>query len=255
MATGTTLVQLRKLLNAEIEDEMDETISNAGIARKNQLLNNQQAFLANQHDYLKGKIRVSLPIVPNQQYYDLPAGIDFDHLDKPQFTVNANWRYQVAFGINTNDYNIFNSDLGVTAIPILRWDLVNVLQPDTTSKLQIQVWPISNAAQSLEFSGILKVTQMVADGDGCVIDDMALVLFTAAEILAKRGAGDAGAKLTKATTYLASLRSGKPSRFESFNISGDDWGRRTNTDYKRPVVAVGGSGGSDAGGAPSIGIG
>jgi len=59
--------------------------------------------------------------------------------------------------------------------------------------------------------------------------------------------------LTKATTYLSSLRSGKPSRFESFNISGDDWGRRTNTDYKRPVVAVGGDAANVGG--PSIGIG
>jgi hypothetical protein len=200
-----------------------------------------------------GKIRTSITINPGQRYYDPPTGIDLLHLDKPQFTVNANWRYQVSFGINTNDYNIFNSPLGVTAIPIMRWDLVNV-DSGNGPQLQIEVWPISSAGQTLEFSGIMPVVPMVADSDTCVIDDLALVLFTAAEILAKRGSGDAGAKLTKATTYLASLRSGKPSRFESFNISGDDWGRRTNTDYKRPVVAVGGSGGNDLGG-PSIGIG
>ncbi len=68
MAVGTQLVELRKMLNAEIEDEMDETIAASGIANKNQRLNNMQAFLANQHTYLRGKTRVTLPIVPGQQY-------------------------------------------------------------------------------------------------------------------------------------------------------------------------------------------
>lgn len=246
---GTTLVNLRKYLNAEIMDEMDETISRAGVAWKNQILNNQQVFLANQHDYLRGKVRVNLSIVPGQQYYDVPDGIDFDHLDKPSYTNMANWRYQVFFGINVNDYNIFNPDLGVRATPIMKWDWVT-----QDGEMKIQIWPISDSAQTLEFSGLLKIEPMVDDSDTCVIDDMAIVYFTAAEILAKRGAGDAGAKLSKATSYLASLRSGKPSRYETFNIAGEDWGRRTNTDYKRPVVAVGGSGGNDSTGT-AIGTG
>ncbi len=154
------------------------------------------------------------------------------------------------FGINTDDYNIFNPDLNVTATPIMKWDQVNV-----NGVLQIQIWPISNTQQTLEFSGLLPITQMVSDTDTCVIDDMALVLFTAAEILAKRQSGDAQAKLAKATSYVASIRAGKPSRYETFVISGDDWGRRSNTDYKRPVVAVVGGSGDTGSSGPSIGIG
>lgn len=247
MAVGTTLLNLRKMLNAEIEDELDETISNSGVAWKNQILNNQQFFLANQHTYLLGKTRVSLPLSPGTQYYDVPGGIDMAHLDKPQYVVSSNWRFEVSFGILTIDYNIFNPELGATSIPILKWDLVN-----TGDGLQIQVWPIPSVAQTLEFSGLLLITPMASDSDTCVIDDLALVYFTAAEILAKRGAGDAQAKLAKAQAYLSSIRAGKPSRYETFNIAGDDWGRRVNTDYKRPVVAVGGS---DSSGGPSIGIG
>ena len=110
---------------------------------------------------------------------------------------------------------------------------------------------------TLEFSGLLPITTMAQDTDTCVIDDMALVYMTAAEILAKRGAGDAQAKLAKAQAYLASIRSGKPGRYETLNISGSDWGVR-HGDYKRPVVAVGGGsdgGGGGGSGGPSIGVG
>jgi len=252
MAVGTTLVQLRKMLNAEIEDEIDETISNAGITRKNQLLNNMQQFLWNQHDYLRGKVRVEAPIPADTQYCDLPTGIDLDHLDKPTYVLMNNWRYEVQFGIKVTDYNVFNSSLGVKSQPIYKFDFVNV---DGT--LMMEVWPISTVDQTLELSGILPLTQMVSDSDTCVVDDMAIVLFVAAEILAKRGAGDAQAKLAKATAYINSLRSGKPSRYETFNIAGNDWLRRDNDNFKRPVVAVGGgdSGGGGSSGGPSIGIG
>ena len=249
MAVGTTLANLRKYLNAEIEDEMDEGVANAGIDRKNQLLNANQLFLANQHTYLRGKTWASVPITPGSEFFDFPAGIDISHLDKPAFTIVANWRYKVYFGINPDDFNIFNSDLNVQAKPVMKWDWFNV-----DNVLKIRIWPISNAAQTLQISGLLPITPMVSDSDTCVIDDMAIVFFTAAQMLAKRGAGDAGAELAKANAYLASLRSGKPSRYETFNIAGEDWGRRAYTDYKRPVVAVGG--GTDAGsGGTDIGIG
>lgn len=236
MAVGTQLVTLRQMLNGEIDDEQDETVSSAGISNKNQKLNNQQAFLANQHTYLLGKTRVSLPLVAGQQYYNVPAGIDIFHLDKPQYTTVSGFRYEVLFGIDQPEYNVYRSDLGVTATPVLRWDLVNV-----SGNLQIECWPIpslSGGSQTLEFSGLLPLTTMVNDNDTCIIDDMALVLFTAAEMLAKRNTGDAQAKLAKAQAYLASIRSGKPGKREMFNISGGDFGRELYETTRRPTVAI-----------------
>lgn len=234
MPVGTALSVLRQMLNGELEDEIDETISNAGIDLKNQKLNNMQGFLFGQHNYLHGKVRVSLPLSPGQRYYSLPAGIDMDHLDKPQYTTVAGFRYEVYFGIDQPEYNVYRSDLGVQATPLLRWDLVNI----TGSGLQIECWPIPSTQQTLEFSGVLGLTQMVNDGDVCVIDDLLIVLFVAAEMLAKRQAADAPAKLAKANAHLASIRASKPSRHEIFQISGgepiwsDRYGRR------RPVTGV-----------------
>lgn len=238
MATGTQLIQLRKLLNAEIDDELDESISTGDIAIKNQKLNNQQAFLANQHNYLLGKTRVTLQLQPGQRFYNVPSGIDFDHLDKPQYTTvaggpgNNGIVYEVYFGIDQPEYAVFPTNVGQSFSPCLRWDLVNV-----NGVLQIEAWPIPNAAQTLEFSGLLKVTQMVSDTDTCVIDDMAIVLFTAAEMLAKSQAADAQAKLAKAQAYLSSLRSGKPSKFETFNMMGK-LNPFVDNNKNRPVIAT-----------------
>lgn len=234
MPIGTTLVNLRKMLNAECGEEMDETISPARVAINNQLLNNQQSFLANQHAYLLGKVRVQLTAVVGQQYYDLPSGIDFDRLDKPEFTNVANFRYRIAFGITQEHYNLFRSDLGVQSSPVMRWDLVN------TTKLQIELWPIPSMAQTIMLSGVLPITQMTTDASTCVIDDMALVLFTAAEILARKQSPDTAAKAEKARAYLQSLKASYPSQFDKFNIAGKPPSLRDLYigNNRRPVVAT-----------------
>lgn len=235
MPIGTQLSVLRQMLNAECGEEMDETISPARVAINNQLLNNQQSFLVNQHAYLLGKVRAQLAAVVGQQYYNLPAGIDFDRLEKPEFTNVSNFRYRIGFGIGQEEYNLFRSDLGVTASPVMRWDLVNV-----GGNLQIELWPIPSVAQSIMLSGTLPLTQMVNDTDPCVIDDLVLVLFTAAEILARKQMGDAQAKAAKAQAALASLKASYPSQFEHFNLAGKlpslaDFYKGNN---RRPVVAT-----------------
>lgn len=235
MPIGTQLVTLRKMLNAEMGEEMDETISPARVAINNQLLNNQQSFLVNQHAYLLGKVRKELTAVVGQQYYDLPAGIDFDRLEKPEFTNVNNFRYRIAYGIGQEEYNLFRSDLGVQASPVMRWDLVN-----TGGKLQIELWPIPSTAQTIMLSGVMPLAQMVNDSDTCVIDDLVLVLYTAAEALARKQSPDTMAKAEKAKAALESLRASFPSKFDKFNLAGKQPSLRDLYvgNNRRPVVAT-----------------
>jgi hypothetical protein len=237
MPVGTQLSVLRQMLNAECGTEMDETVSPASVAVNNQLLNNQQSFLVNQYAYLRGKTRVELVGVVGQQYYALPAGIDFDRLEKPAFTNVSNFRYTIGFGIGQAEYNIFRSDLGVRATPVMRWDMVN-----TGGALMIELWPIPSVPQNIELAGLLPLTQMVADTDMCVVDDLVLVLFTAAELLARKEAGDAQAKAAKAKAALMSIRATYPSKYESFNLAGVDHMPKgfQPPNSRRPVVAVNG---------------
>ena len=222
------------MLNVEAGEEMDETISPARVAINNQLLNNQQAFLDNQHSFLRGKTVVTLAATVGTQYYDLPGGVDFDRLEDDVYTNVVNFRYRMNYGITQDDYNIYRSDQRVIGSPCFKWQLIN------TTKLQIELWPIPSVAQTIYFTGLLPLVQMVADSDTCVIDDMALVLFTAAEVLARKGSQDTAAKGAKAKAYLDNLRGSFPSRYSVFNMAGlkprvNGFDKNTSG---RPIVAV-----------------
>jgi hypothetical protein len=234
MPIGTALSVLRQMLNAEAGEEMDEAISPARVSVNNQLLNNMQSFLVTQHAYLLGKTRVEVAAVVGQQYYTLPAGIDFDRVEEPEFINVKNFRYRLGFGIGQEEYNIFRSDLGVRASPVMRWDLVN-----NSGVLQIELWPIPSVAQTLMLAGTLPLTLMSANEDTCVVDDLVLILFTAAQLVAKHQGGDASAILAKAQAALQSIRASKPSKYDVFNIGGG-MPRFSGFPYnpRRPVVAV-----------------
>lgn len=236
MATGTTLVNLRKMLNAELGAEMDETISPANVANQNQLFNNQQKFLVNQHVWLLGKVRVELALTKGTQYYAVPAGVDMDRLDLPLYTNVNGFRYRLRYGIGQNEYNYWDSARGMQSTPVFAWDQLLV-----AGVKQIEVWPIPLVAQTLMLSGTAALVDLVNDSDTCVIDDLILVLFTAAELLARQGNGDAQAKLEKAKAALSSLRAAFPSKFESFSIKGGD-GSNAQFGFggngRRPVVAT-----------------
>lgn len=235
MPIGTKLSVLRTMLNVECGDESDETASPALIIPNNQLLNNQQTFLDNQHSFLRGKAVVNMAATVGTRYYNLPTGVDFDRLEEPVYTNLVNFRYRLEYGITQDDYNVYRSDQNVTGSPCFRWQLVNI-----ASTIQIELWPIPSAAQTIIFTGLLPISPMVADTDTCVIDDLALVLFTAAERLAARGSNLAQAKGAKAKAYLDTLKASFPSRYDKFNLAGSEqnYGMNRNV-FNRPVVAVG----------------
>lgn len=310
------------MLNVEVGEEVDETISPARFAINNLLLNNQQAFLVGQHAYLRGKTRATFPLTPGVQFYPIWSPIngtplnrllDLDRPETMEFVNYSNFRYRLKFGISQDDYNVYNSIYGVAGVPCMKWDLVNnqaaiadpaanytastitytgltvgaqyqwipgpqevsftyngatitaqdiftVVAGVTTATatgaattapftgqlntigLMIEVWPIPSVPQSLELAGALPLTRMENDTDTCVIDDLLIVLFCAAEILARSSQGDAQAKITKAQAHLNSLKASYPTSHETFNISG---GRRFIPGYHtgtgQPVIAVNGN--------------
>lgn len=234
MAIGTELSTLRAMLKAEIGAELDDTVAPGNIALYTRLLNNQQAWLVGEHAFLNWKVRVTLPVTVGTRYYDLPDGIDFQRLEKPVYTNYNGFRYEIHYGISQPHLNVFRSDDGVTGNPVMRWQIV-----DTGDGRQIEVWPVPQTAQELIFTGVGLVTDMEDDTDTAVVDDLMLVLFTAAEILAREKSADAGAKLAKAQSRLNRLRADAGSEFESFRMHGAGGiGRPFTRDFKRPVVGV-----------------
>jgi hypothetical protein len=204
------------MLKAEIGVEIDDTISSGDNTRYNRIINNQQLWLGSQHVFLVGKCRVEVALAAGTRYYSIPEStIDIDRMEKQQWVKLANGiRYPVKFGIGQQQYSAYNSET-TEFDPVRRFDFV-----DQSGTRKLEVWPLPQSVQTLLLSGTLPITAMSSDSATCVIDDLLLVLFSAAEILARDKAADAQAKLAKAQALLMSLRGSQQSKFEMFKVSG-----------------------------------
>lgn len=102
---------------------------------------------------------------------------------------------------------------------------------DTT--LKIEVWPLPSEAQTLMLSGVGVFTPMTVGASTCPIDDLLVVLFMAAEQLARDKASDAQAKLAKAQALLSSLKGSRQSAFDVIDMKGG--GNGMGGMFNRPV--------------------
>lgn len=215
MARGTTLANLRQMLKAEIGAGLDESVQGAGDAALNLLLANQQKWLLGQLGFVLGKVRVDLELTAGTRYYTFPeTTIDIDRVD-PEVWVT--WdedsiRRRVEFGITQEHFQAWDSEADEKLDWVRRWDLVNV-----NGTLKLEVWPIPQSDQTLKFSGYMPLPRLTQEADVCAVDDLVLVLFTAAEWLARDKKSDATAKLSKAQALLTSLKGSRQSQFERFN--------------------------------------
>lgn len=230
MPVGTTLTVLRQMLKAEIGDEMSESITTANDARYNRLLANQQIWLVSKDAWLlPGKVRKEVALTAGTRLYTLPTGIDLQQLAQPAYVKFENYRFWTEFGISQENYNALDPAQDMRGDPVLRWDIV-----DDSGTKKLEVWPIPASAQTLIFEGRPALGALSSDSDTCLVDDLLLVLFTAAEILARQKQGDAAAKLAKANDRLNWLKGNRPSEFERFSLSG----RGACRSEKRPMVGT-----------------
>ncbi len=231
MARNQTWATIRSAFKAEVGVELNESVATGDNARYLALANNQVKWLIGQHAWLLGKVRAEVALTPGTQYYTFPeSDIDIDRVDKEAFIEQSDgYRYNVEFGIGQRQYNSYGNETEQID-PVQRWDLVNV-----SGVTKIEVWPIPLTAQTLHLSGIRVFTPMSVDASTCPLDDMLVILFMAAEELARSKAADATAKLAKAQAHLAGLKGSRQTEHEQFSMAGGGCPRRGEY-LNRPYV-------------------
>jgi len=232
MARNQTWAAIRSAFKAEVGVELNELVATGDNSRYLQLANNQIKWLIGQHAWLLGKVRAEVALTPGTQYYTIPeSSIDIDRVDQEAAFIEQSdgYRYGVLFGIGQRQYNAYGNETEQVD-PVQRWDMV-----DVSGVTKIEVWPIPLTAQTLHLSGIRVFTAMTGDASTCPIDDMLVVLFMAAEELARAKAADATAKLAKAQAHLSSLKGTRQSEYEQFNMAGGGLPRRGEY-LNRPYV-------------------
>lgn len=145
-------------------------------------------------------------ITAGQRYYDTPSDMHVDRIEQIQIYRDSKW-HVLRPNLDVFDYNTHNSDLDERSWPPSEWRI--------TENEDIEIWPISDRTRAvdalegtLRFTGIKLLARFIDNEDRCDIDGTIIVLFAAAESLARAGAKDAQVKLDQANAMLQRQKSG-----------------------------------------------
>ena len=198
---GTQLSQLLVMLREEVGRSASVAVGVDDALGLKQKLRRQQELLYDEYDWPHLRERFPLSLVANSRNYDLPPGINFERIEDVTLYYN-NLPRPMKRGIEEDDFLVFNSDIGIVSSPTLKWDV-----RWTGSSSQIEVWPIpAQSGDKIIFRGIRALQPLIADNDTADIDDHAIVLPVAAELLAKSDAKSATLLAAEGVKRIRTIR-------------------------------------------------
>lgn len=218
MARNTTLVKLLDDLRAEARLSLNPAHNAQNRPSQVKMLQREQERLWEEHDWPHLRVERQFGVQAGQRYYAPPEDIPVDRIEKIEVFTDGRWR-EITPGISSDEHTAWNSDLDERTWPPRKWEI--------HEDGNIELWPIPDANADdatregyVKVTGIRRLNQLVDDDDRADLDDLVIVLFCAAGILASTGAKDAQLKLEKAQARLRRLTSNlKPRRqFRMFGI-------------------------------------
>lgn len=202
MARGKQLQELLAQLRAETGRSQKVSVGVDEANNLKRLIQRNHEMLYDDHDWSFKNVERYISLANGQRYYDLPSDLSYDNIKLIKYKYN-NVYTNLTRGIGFENYSVFDSN----AIPIeksspaLRWDI-----RDTGVSEQMEIWPVPNDTNTIGLIGTKTASPLILDSDRADLDDILVVLFSAAELLAKQKSGDAGAKLQQANARLLTLR-------------------------------------------------
>lgn len=181
MARGTQFSQLVYMLRAEVRRSVSSNVGVDDLPDLKQAINRQYAIMTVKHDWpFLEKYFATVPLATGQRYYQPPTGLVYDRI-KAAAVYFSGVPQRLERGISFEDYALFDPDALAYSDPVLKFDI----RTGSASQEQIEVWPVpSSNAQYLRFFGYVATPPLINDADLCWIDDMLVVLFAAADVLA-----------------------------------------------------------------------
>ena len=235
MARGSTLAQVRQMVNAELGDSLVTTTKQTSTLINRRIVQTQ-LWLSNEYKwpFLFGSFDVS--VSAGQRFPSIPATLNLDNSTLVSAKWNLLWN-PVVYGIGPHEYNIYDSERGIQSSPITRWKEYNGT-PHAAGTMTLEVWPIPSTAQTLRLEGqrVLNVlpsglTDNLTTDDSKILelDDLLLAYFVAAEFQA--GKPNYNHLAAKAQARFNKLRAESPIKHTTFPL-----GRESNPSYRRETI-------------------
>jgi hypothetical protein len=212
MARGTQLSALVDALRAEIGASTNVAMGVNTLPALKQTLNRTQQLLWESFDWPFAFIERDEPMLNGQRYYTFDNDIDFGRIVSAHIKYSSSWR-PLIYGIGPDQYNSSDPADGDKEDPVTNWRHYE--------GNQFEVWPMPDSDECvLRFKAIKKLPKMVNDSDVALLDDNLIVLFAAAELLAKAKSDDATAK-QQAALQLAIKLKGQGIKNDIFVLGGE----------------------------------
>lgn len=233
MARGTTLGQLIEDLRAEAGHALNPALGASTRDVMITVLRRVQKRLWEDYSWPFLRVHRDLPVQAGLRYYSIPADLTYERIERVEFKWGDRWQ-PLGYGIEIEHYNQYDSDLDIRSYPIYRFK--------EAENNQLEVWPIpsengnlANMDGVIRFTGIRNLSPFVADADRADLDDQLIVLYAAAELLARQKAPDAPQKLAQANAFYQRLKA-RNSKSEPFVMSQDE--PLAYTPKGPPMVAI-----------------
>lgn len=229
MARGKQLQELVAQLRAETGKSQNVAVGTSELDNLKEQIRSRQEMLYDEYDWPFLNIQRSVTLEAGSRFYDFPSDLNYDRLNCVKFKYNGQYT-DVDRGITFDDYSIYDSSEDERSSPVLKWDVRN-----TGSGEQLEVWPIPSEAGSLHFFGTKTLSSLVQNSDRADLDDRLIVLFVAAEHLARQKSPDAKNKLEMANKRLIKLKGNSQSSNKMVQV-GLGKRQRSTTSGKTVIV-------------------
>jgi hypothetical protein len=211
MARGTQLSALVDALRAEIGASTNVSMGVNSLPALHHILNRTQAWLWEKFDWPFAYIERDEQMVNGERYYGFDPEIDFGRITEANVRYSSSWR-PLAYGIGVDQYNSSDPSDGDKQDPPTNWRHYE--------GNQFEVWPMPSSNECVvRFKAIKKLPKMVNDHDLALLDDNLIVLFAAAELLARAKSQDAQGKMSAANELFTKLK-GSGIKNDVFTLGG-----------------------------------
>ena len=211
MARGVTLGQMIDDLRAEAGHSLQPNLGKSMREVLINLLQRTQRRLWDDYAWPFLRVTSDINVAAGQRYYDVPSNLVFERIEKVETKHGEVWD-RLHYGNN------HDSDRDIRSSPVRRFDAYGANQ--------IEIWPIpaenvnaATGANSIRITGIRNLSALVSEGDTADLDDQLLVMFSAAELLARQKQADAQNKLAQAQAHYMRLKA-RNAKTETFVMSG-----------------------------------
>lgn len=180
-----------------------------------QLLQRTQRALWVENDWPDLTDYYELDAVPGQRYYPYPTDVSRNQVNKIWAPYGSDFHVLV-YGISPREYTAYDPNKDQRSWPTQRWK-------HKVQNGQIELWPLVSQSGRFWVEAQMNLKTFVDPTDVCTLDGDMIVLFAAAEILARQRMEDAAVKRRAAETLRQKLLTQEGSdRRAPFIIGGSD---------------------------------